>query len=132
MAEYEIRPDRLYTAGDTWVCPTEEGILRVGITDYAQRKLKTIEYLALPEAGDGVEQNGSLGEVESKKAVSQLISPLTGTVGEINGRAVDDPSLLNREPYEAWILTLECPDFAAQSAALMDARAYEAYLATRK
>ena len=76
-----------------------------------------------------MEQNASLGEVESKKAVSELLSPVSGTVEAVNGAAVDEPGLLNRDPYgEGWILALQCPDFEAQTAGLMDAGAYEKFL----
>lgn len=66
MAEYEVRPEYCYTKGDTWVCRLADGTIRFGITDYAQKKLKEIEYLNLPEPGEAVCQGESLGEVESK------------------------------------------------------------------
>lgn len=129
MADYEVRRGYFYTEGDTWVCRGEDGTVRFGVTDYAQKKLKAIEYLSLPDEGEAVEQNASLGEVESKKAVSELLSPVSGTVEAVNGAAVDEPGLLNRDPYgEGWILALQCPDFEAQTAGLMDAGAYEKFL----
>ena len=125
MAEYEVRLGYYYTEGDTWICRQTDGSLRMGITDYAQKKLKEIEYLNLPEPGESVTQGESLGEVESKKSVSDLVSPLTGRVSEINRAAVDDPGLLNRDPYgEGWVLTLICSDYETQATALMDAESY--------
>lgn len=129
--DYEVRDGYLYTKGDTWVRQESSGIFRMGITDYAQKKLKEIEYLNLPQEGDAVEQSQSLGEVESKKTVSDLLSPLTGVVRTVNEAAEADPSSLNREPYETWILELECPDFSQQVGALMGPSAYGEYLAAR-
>lgn len=128
MEDYEVRDGYFYTAGDTWV-RMDSGVLRMGITDYAQKKLKEIEYLNLPAEGDGVTQGESLGEVESKKAVSDLLSPLTAAVLEVSEVAVEDPAALNRAPYEVWILTLDCPDFEEQTARLMNAEQYRAHLA---
>ena len=129
MAEYEVRPEYCYTKGDTWVCRLADGTIRFGITDYAQKKLKEIEYLNLPEPGEAVCQGESLGEVESKKSVSDLMSPLTGIVLELNNAAEDDPGLLNRDPYGAgWILSLSCSDYETQAAGLLDAETYRQIL----
>lgn len=131
MAEYEVRTGYYYTKGDTWAHKEDDGTIHFGISDYAQKKLKEIEYLTLPSEDDAIEQGESLGEVESKKSVSEMMSPLTGTVSSINSEAEDDPSLLNRDPYGAWIVSIDCPDYDEQVKALMDAEAYEAYIASR-
>ena len=100
-----------YTKGDTWVRREEDGRIHLGITDYAQKKLKKIEYLNLPDIESEVVQNESLGEVESLKAVSEMVSPISGKVMSINGEAVDNPELLNKDPYGAgWILEIDCGD----------------------
>ena len=131
--EYKVYPGYFYTKGDTWVCRTAEGQIRMGITDYAQKKLKAIEYLNLPEEGDGIAQGASLGEVESQKSVSDLMAPVGGTVLAINEEAVSDPALLNREPYEGgWILELDCQNFDSQCTKLMDAAAYEAHIQAKE
>lgn len=126
MADYEVRDGYFYTQGDTWV-RLDDGVLRIGITDYAQKQLKEIEYLNLPDEGDRTTQGQTLGEVESKKTVSDLLSPLTGTVREINEAAVENPAALNSAPYDVWILSLNCPDFEAQTAQLMSPEQYRAY-----
>lgn len=127
MTEYAVRAGYYYSAGDTWVHAMEDGIIRFGITDYAQKKLKSIEYLNLPDCGETVIQGESLGEVESKKSVSDLLAPVSGTVESVNDAAVDDPGLLNRDPYgDGWILTIRCEDYDSQCAALMDAEMYQA------
>lgn len=118
-----------YTKGDTWVCREEDGRIRFGITDYAQKKLKKIEYLNLPDIESEVVQNESLGEVESLKAVSEMVSPLSGKVISVNGEAVDNPELLNKEPYGAgWMLEISCGDYEHQVEGLMNAAQYEKYL----
>ena len=118
-----------YTKGDTWVCWKEDGCIRFGITDYAQKKLKKIEYLNLPDAESEVVQNESLGEVESLKAVSEMVSPLSGKVMSVNSEAVDNPELLNEDPYVGgWILEIDCRDYEHQVERLMNAAQYEMYL----
>lgn len=129
---YDVRPGYFYTEGDTWVRKCEDGRILMGISDYAQKKLKKIEYLNLPEIGDTVSQGESLGEVESQKAVSDMMSPVTGEVLEINEEAVDSPGLLNADPYErGWILSLSCEELEEQCTALMDNEAYSAYIQKR-
>jgi glycine cleavage system H protein len=127
MADCRILPGRVYTAEDTWVYQTSSGRVRLGITDYAQQQLKEIVYLDLPAAGHPVAKGASVGEVESIKSVSDLYCPVGGTVSAINEAAVEDPTLLNRDPYgEGWIVELECPAFAADTADQMDSDGYRA------
>ena len=98
--------------------------------DSCENGREAIEYLDLAAEGDEVTQNESLGEVESKKAVSEMLSPLTGVIGSVNESAVDTPGLLNKDPYgEGWIVTIECDDYDSQVHNLMDAAAYAAYRA---
>lgn len=121
-----------YTKGDTWVRREEDGRICLGITDYAQKKLKKIEYLNLPDIESEVVQNESLGEVESLKAVSEMVSPISGKVMSINGEAVDNPELLNKDPYGAgWILEIDCGDYEHQVEGLMNAAQYGKYLDER-
>lgn len=131
--EYEVRPDYYYTRGDTWARKTPEGHVRVGISDYAQKKLKRIEYLNLPEENEAFTQGESLGEVESQKSVSDLMAPISGKVVGINDEAVSDPALLNSDPYGAgWILEMDCPDFESQTAGLMNEDAYRAHIQAKE
>ena len=132
MAEYEVKDSFYYTKGDTWTCKMPDGTIRVGITDYAQKKLKEIEYLNLDGEGDPLSQGESLGEIESKKSVSEMMSPLTGTIQRMNEDAVDNPGILNKDPYgQGWVLEVECADYDNQVDALMDAAAYRKYIAKR-
>lgn len=83
----------------------------VGITDFAQEELGTIAAVELPDEGDQVEQEDSMGSLEARKTVAELYAPVTGTVLAVNEEAVDTPSLLNDDPYDGgWLLELELED----------------------
>jgi glycine cleavage system H protein len=104
--------DRRYTDQHEWVLVqgTEDAatVVRVGITDHAQDALGDIVYVQLPDVGDEVGPGTPMGEVESTKSVSDLYAPVTGTVVEVNQAAIDDPALLNSDPYgEGWLFTVE-------------------------
>ena len=96
----------------------------VGITDYAQNALGNVVYVDLPEVDDEVEADEDFGAVESVKAASDLISPVTGTVVEVNEALEDKPELLNENPFENWIIKVKLSD-TAELDNLMDAQAYE-------
>lgn len=128
MASYKIPENCLYTRGDTWVRRENDGMIRMGVTDYAQQKLKKIEYLSLPEEDETVKQFEALGEIESMKSLAELMAPVTGTVAGVNEEAVERPGVINEDPYEkGWILIVDCEDFDEQADKLMDAQAYKAY-----
>ncbi len=103
---YEIREDRKYTRTHQWV-QEENGRVLVGITDYAQRELRAIVFVDLPETGDPVKAGEPFGEVESMKVVAEVISPVSGTVCRVNEEVMDDPSLINDGPYDAWLIEAE-------------------------
>lgn len=96
----------------------------VGITDYAQNALGNVVYVDLPEVDDEVEADEDFGAVESVKAASDLISPVSGTVVEVNEALEDKPELLNEEPFENWIIKVQLSD-TAELDNLMDAQGYE-------
>jgi glycine cleavage system H protein len=102
-----------YTAEHEWVAvgsASDSGtaIVTVGITDYAADKLGDVVYVDLPAAGSAVVANQVCGEIESTKSVGELYAPVTGSVREINDAAVDDPSIVNSDPFGAgWLLRLE-------------------------
>ena len=96
----------------------------VGITDYAQNALGNVVYVDLPEVDDEVEADEDFGAVESVKAASDLISPVSGTVVEVNEALEDKPELLNEDPFENWIIKVQLSD-TAELDNLMDARGYE-------
>ena len=99
----------------------------VGITDYAQHELGNVVYVDMPEVGDEVEAGEDFGAVESVKAASDLISPVSGTVVEINDALNDSPELINQDPYENWIIKVQLSD-ASETENLMDAAAYKEFI----
>lgn len=101
-----IPEDRLYTEDHEWAY-IEDDIATIGITDFAQNSLGDVTYIELPEAGDDIRQFSEIGVIESFKAVSDLFSPLSGKVTEVNLTAVGQPELINRDCYgEGWLFKL--------------------------
>ena len=122
--------DRKYTQEHEWIKVenAERGQALVGITDYAQDQLGDVVYLDLPQAGSSVNQQDKMGEVESVKAVSDLYSPITGEVTEVNDRLLDHPELVNEDPLgEGWLVRVTVAD-AAELDQLMSADEYEAFI----
>jgi glycine cleavage system H protein len=119
-------PDSLrYSSDHEWVA-LEGTTARVGITDYAQQALGDVVYVQLPTVGQTVTAGESFGEVESTKSVSDVYSPVSGTVVAVNAALADAPETVNSDPYGAgWICEIECSDLA-QVDALLDAPAYQA------
>ena len=100
----------------------------VGITDYAQNALGNVVYVDMPDGDDEVTAGEEFGAVESVKAASDLISPVSGTVAEVNEALDDQPELVNQDAYENWIIKVEMSD-KAELDNLMDAKAYEEFCA---
>lgn len=113
-----------YTKSHEWVEFIGEDTARIGLTDFAQHSLGSLVFLNLPEVDDELEAGESLGDVESVKAVSDVNSPLSGTVSAVNEDLLDNPEDINEKPYEAWFV--EVSGISGQ-AELMDATAYEAF-----
>ena len=101
----------------------------VGITDYAQHALGNVVYVDMPEVDDEVEAGEDFGAVESVKAASDLISPVSGTVVEVNEALEDAPELLNQDAFENWIIKVQLSD-KSELDNLMDAAAYEKFVAS--
>ena len=119
--------DRRYTKEHEWI-RLEGDRGTVGITDYAQEQLGDVVFLELPEVGRRVAVHDVFGTVESVKAVSELYSPVAGEVVEVNSALVQKPEVVNHDPHgAAWMMKVKLADPAAV-AALMDARAYQAYV----
>lgn len=120
-----------YTKEHEWV-RVEDGIATMGITDHAQNELGDIVYVDLPKPGANVEKGKALGTVESVKAVSEIFSPATGEVTEINGSLADAPEKLNEDPHgDAWLVKIRVrsPDDLVE---LLSAAEYEAYIGAEK
>lgn len=120
-------PENLkYTKTHEWVEDLGDGRYRIGITDYAQDKLGNLVYVNLPEEGDELESGEAFADVESVKAVSDVVSPADGDIIAVNEDLQDEPELMNNSPYEAWFVEAENLTFGEE---LMDAAAYEAFCA---
>lgn len=113
-----------YSEDHEWV-KVEGNIAIIGITDYAQKELGDITYADLPEVDDEVEAGDEFGALESVKASSELLSPVSGKVVEVNPELEDAPEKINEDAYEAWIIKVEMSD-PSQVDALLDAAAYKA------
>ena len=120
-------PEELkYTKTHEWVKYQDDGTAYIGITDYAQDQLGDLVFVNLPAEGDALEAESSFADVESVKAVSDVNSPVSGTVLKVNDALADQPELMNSAPYEAWfVLAGEITG----TAELMTAAEYEAFVA---
>jgi glycine cleavage system H protein len=120
--------DRRYTKEHEWV-RVENDLGTVGITDYAQDQLGDLVYLDLPSSGTQVKQLDKLGEIESVKAVSDLYSPVSGEVMEVNQEVIDRPELVNQSPYgQGWLVRVRLAD-PAEVDSLLTAEQYDELIA---
>lgn len=113
-----------YTKSHEWVKQEDDGTVLVGLTDYAQGELGDLVFVNLPEEGDELVAGEPFGDVESVKAVSDVYSPVSGEVAEINEILLDAPESINQDPYGAWFIRAKG---IADMEELMDAGAYEAF-----
>ena len=122
--------DRKYSREHEWalVEDASAGTVLVGITHYAQDQLGDVVYVELPDVGASLGHMAKMGEIESVKAVSDLFSPVSGEVTEINGRLAQEPELVNTDPFgDGWMMRVRMSD-AAELDALLDAGGYNEYL----
>jgi glycine cleavage system H protein len=128
--DYDIPDDLKYTKEHEWTRVTGTSVL-VGITDYAAKTLNDVVYVTLPKVGDKVTQFKTIGTVESIKAVSELYSPISGTVTRINEKLNTQPELVNKSPYsDGWLIEVRPTDAAREVKNLLDAQGYHAFLGT--
>ena len=128
MRELEYPQDLRYTAEHEWVRTASDGVVRVGITAFAQDALGDVVYVSLPSVGDSVNAGDTCGEVESTKSVSDLYAPLSGEVVAVNDALESAPELVNSDPYgQGWMYDLKITDAAAVES-LLDLEAYRALL----
>lgn len=114
-----------YSKDHEWI-KMEDGVAVIGISDFAQDALGDLVFVNLPQEGDSVTAGEAFGDVESVKAVSDLMSPVTGVVCAVNEDLADSPESLNSDPYGAWIIKVE--NITGQEE-LLEAAAYEAFCA---
>lgn len=126
--QYEIPNGLYYSKDHEWVKP-EGSKVRVGITDYAQDSLNDVVYVELPEIEKAMKQFDAMGAVESVKAASDIFSPVSGKIVQVNKRLEQEPELVNKEPYGGgWIALIESASLQEDLGKLMDAARYSAYL----
>ena len=114
-----------YSKDHEWM-KEEDGVVVIGISDFAQDALGDVVFVNLPGEGDEVTAGEAFGDVESVKAVSDLVSPVSGTVCGVNEDLLDEPEQLNKAPYDAWLIKVEN---VSDTEELLDAAAYEAFCA---
>lgn len=118
-----------YTAEHEWIASSgDEGMVRVGITDFAQEQLGDVVFVQLPTVGDTVSPGDSIAEVESTKSVSEIYAPLAGQITAVNDDLSDSPEQVNSDPYgSGWMFELRLTDEGARSE-LLDAEAYQSVI----
>ncbi len=128
--DYEIPEDCRYTQSDEWVRIDNDGA-RIGLTDYAQSELSDVVFVELPEVGSQIEAGEPFGVVESVKAVSDLIAPISGEVIAVHQALDEHPEWVNEDPYgRGWIVCIE-PEDAEALDSLMSTEAYRKHVEER-
>ncbi len=130
MAQASYPQDLLYHPEHDWarIDPAEEGVATLGITWYAQDALGEVVFFEAPAVGWTLSKDSSYAEVESVKAVSEVIAPLSGEIVEVNGALSENPAMINEDPYgEGWLVKVRLSD-PSEREALLDAAAYRASL----
>jgi glycine cleavage system H protein len=131
MSTYQLPEDFYYTKDHEWA-QVDENIVTVGVTEFAQEQLGEVVYVELPEEGAKVNQGESFGVVESVKAASDLYSPVSGTVIEVNAALLEDPSALNDDPMnDGWLIRIEM-DTEKELANLMRVPDYKKLISEKK
>ena len=125
----QIPKNLMYTKTHEWLKKLDNGNVRIGITDYAQEELGQLVFVNLPVVGDNVNAGEAFADVESVKAVSDVLCPVSGVVAEQNEKLLDEPEYINDNPYDAWFVEIE---EVAETEELMNAEEYEAFLAEQK
>ncbi len=123
----KVLNELMYTKSHEWVKKCEDESVVVGITDYAQQQLGDIVFINLPEQDDSVVASESFGDAESVKAVSDLISPVSGTVIAFNEELLESPEKINEDCYSAWLIKVSN---VKDQEEMMNAEEYEAFVAT--
>jgi glycine cleavage system H protein len=122
--------DYRYTKDHEWI-KVDGSVGTIGITDYAQSELGDVVFAELPKVGVTMKAGESFGTIESVKAVSEIFTPVSGDITEINSKLVDAPEIINKDPHgSAWLVKIRLSD-PKEVSALMDAAAYESYIAAQ-
>jgi glycine cleavage system H protein len=128
MGDTEVKDDRSYSKDHEWI-KVEGGLAVVGITDFAQNALHEITFVEISEVGTVLEANGECGLVESMKASSDIFSPVSGEIVEVNAELEDAPEIVNEDPYgKGWMFKIKPSNLDADISGLMDAAAYKEFI----
>ena len=123
---YKILPDLRYLPEHDWA-KKEGDVVLMGVTDYAQKTLKDVVYVDLPEVGETFKFRDVIGSIESVKAVSHLLCPIGGEVVAVNNEVVDEPEKVNEDPYGSWLLKIKPSDLEADWNNLMNSDEYDSH-----
>lgn len=124
----EFPSDLKYSEKHEWARDEGEGQVRVGITDFAQSELGDIYFVDLPEIGSGIAAGDVLGDLEASKSHEEIYSPISGTVVAVNEALIQEPELVNTDPYgKGWVAVVKCQD-SAELDVLMSAAEYESFI----
>ncbi|WP_016730122.1 glycine cleavage system protein GcvH [Saccharolobus islandicus] len=125
VGRYVVLTDRLYTETDEWVVLSNDNVMVVGITDYAQKKLRDIVGIELPQLQKEVKAGESVGVIESVKAAADIFSPLSGIIVEVNSKLLEHPEIINKDPYgEGWIFKLKASKLSEEKEKLLSPEKY--------
>ena len=127
--KYEVRDNLLYTKEHEWAKILNGNRVLVGVTDYAAKLLHEVVYVSLAGVNSEVKYMQSLGTVESVKAVSDIFSPISGTILKINEKLAMHPELVNSSPYDdGWLVEIDAKNLAVEKAKLMSAKEYSSFI----
>jgi len=124
VGDYEIKEGLKYTKSHEWVEIIGE-LLSIGVTDYASKEMGDVAFIELPEVGKNVSKGEVLCEIESVKAVSEVLSPINGTIEESNEELEDMPELMNESPYDSWIVKIR---YSEQPEGLLSDKEYSSLI----
>lgn len=125
VGDYNIPDELLYTKDHEYAQVEGADLVKVGITDYAQKSLRDVVYVELPKKGSEVTSGSEFGSIESVKAVSELYAPVSGVIEEVNSELENSPERVNEDPYgEGWIIKIKASDIQADKAKLLNSKAY--------
>jgi len=127
--KYEVRDNLFYTEEHEWAKVLNGNMVQVGITDYAAKLLHEVVYVSIAGVNTEVKHMQSLGTVESVKAVSDIFSPISGTILKVNEKLAIHPELVNNSPYdEGWLVEIAAKNFSIEKARLMSAKDYSSFM----
>ena len=125
VGDFNIPDELLYTKDHEYAQIEDEDLVKIGITDYAQKSLRDVVYVELPKKGSEVTQGSEFGSIESVKAVSELYAPVSGVIEEVNSELENSPERVNEDPYgDGWIIKIKASSIDADKAKLLNSKAY--------